>query len=72
VLWVQLPGRLDSLLLYQEALKAFIAIAPGYLFSPTHKFDDYIRLNAACWSESSEQDLIRLGMVVKRLLGGRS
>ena len=71
VLWVQLPGKLDSVLLYQEALKAFIAIAPGYLFSPSHKFNDFIRLNAACWSEQSEQDLIRLGMVVKRLLSGK-
>ena len=71
VLWVQLPGKLDSVKLYQEALKAFIAIAPGYLFSPAHKFDDFIRLNASCWSERSEQDLMRLGMVAKRLLSGR-
>lgn len=71
VLWVQLPDKLDSVLLYQEALKAFIAIAPGYLFSPAHKFNDFIRLNAACWSEQSEQDLIRLGMVIKRLLAGK-
>ena len=71
VLWVQLPGKLDSVLLYQEALKAFIAIAPGYLFSPTHKFDDFIRLNAAAWTDKSEADLARLGLVVKRLLAGR-
>jgi len=70
VLWVQLPGRLDSVRLYQEALKAFITIAPGYIFSPTHKFDDFIRLNAACWSPRAEQDLVRLGRVVKRLLDG--
>jgi len=71
VLWVQLPGKLDSVQLYQEALKAFIAIAPGYLFSPTHKFDDFIRLNAAAWTDKSEADLARLGLVVKRLLAGR-
>ena len=70
-LWVQLPDKLDSLALYQEALKAFIAIAPGYLFSPTHKFDDFIRLNAAAWTDKSEADLARLGLVVKRLLAGR-
>ena len=70
-LWVQLPDKLDSLLLYQEALKAFIAIAPGCLFSPTHKFDDFIRLNAACWTEKSEEDLARLGLVARRLLAGR-
>jgi DNA-binding transcriptional MocR family regulator len=69
VLWVQLPRKLDAMQVYQESMKAFIAIAPGYLFSPTHKFDDFVRLNAACWSERSEQDLVRLGLVVKRLLG---
>ncbi|MGA2079217.1 MAG: PLP-dependent aminotransferase family protein [Holophaga sp.] len=68
VLWVQLPDKLDSVALYQEALKAFIAIAPGYIFSPAHKFDDFIRLNAACWCERSEQDLARLGVIVKRML----
>jgi DNA-binding transcriptional MocR family regulator len=67
VLWVQLPGKLDSVRLYQEALKAFITIAPGYIFSPAHKFDDFIRLNASSWSESSEQDLARLGMLVRQL-----
>jgi DNA-binding transcriptional MocR family regulator len=67
-LWVQLPGKLDSMQLYQEALKAFVAIAPGYLFSPNHKFDDYIRLNATGWTDKSEQDIIRLAAVVKRLL----
>jgi len=71
VLWVQLPGHLDSVRLYQEAVKAFIAIAPGYIFSPTHKFNDCIRLNASCWSAQSEEDLARLGMVVKRLLSGK-
>jgi len=69
VLWVQLPRKLDAMQVYQESMKAFIAIAPGYLFSPTHKFDDFVRLNAACWSQRSEQDLVRLGLVVKRLLG---
>jgi DNA-binding transcriptional MocR family regulator len=68
VLWVQLPGKLDSMELYQEALRAFIAIAPGYIFSPTHKFDDFIRLNAACWSDKAEVDIARLGKVVKNLL----
>jgi DNA-binding transcriptional MocR family regulator len=68
VLWVQLPGGLDSLTLYREALKAFITIAPGYVFSPSHKFDNFVRLNAAWWSPRSEGDLVRLSQVVKRLL----
>lgn len=71
VLWVQLPDKLDSMKVYQEALKAFIIIAPGYIFSPTHKFNDFIRLNASCWSEKADMDLARLGKVVKNLLAKR-
>jgi DNA-binding transcriptional MocR family regulator len=72
VLWVQLPGKLDSMQLYQEALRAFIAIAPGYIFSPTHKFNDFIRLNASCWSDKAEVDVARLGKLVKGLLSKRA
>jgi len=71
VLWVQLPEKLDSMVLYHEALKAFITIAPGYIFSPTHKFDDFIRLNAACWSDKAEVDIARLGKLIKNLLAQR-
>ena len=68
VLWVQLPGRLDSMRLYREALKSFITIAPGYIFSPSRKFDDFVRLNAASWSDGTEVDVARLGKLVARLL----
>lgn len=71
VMWVQLPGKLDSLELYREAQRAFITIAPGYIFSPTHQFNDFIRLNTACWSDHAEQDLIRLGKVIAGLLRGK-
>ena len=69
VIWVRLPGGLDSMLLYREAVKSRITIAPGYIFSPSHKHVDYIRLNAAVWSERTEKDLARLGRIVKELLG---
>ncbi|MGO8694780.1 MAG: PLP-dependent aminotransferase family protein [Rectinemataceae bacterium] len=71
VLWVQLPESLDSLVLYREAMKAFIAIAPGYIFSPSRKFDDFIRLNAAGWSDKAEEDLSRLGKIATALAGAR-
>ena len=69
VIWVRLPAGLDSLLLYREAVKSLITIAPGYIFSPTHKHRDFIRLSAAAWSERTEQDLARLGRLVKSLAG---
>jgi DNA-binding transcriptional MocR family regulator len=69
VIWVKLPGSLDSMLLYREAEKTRITIAPGCMFSPTGKFRDCVRLNAAAWSERTETDLARLGRLAKGLSG---
>jgi len=70
LLWVRLPSGLDSMELYREALASRIAIAPGYLFSPSHKHKDFIRLNAGIWSERSAKDLARLGRLVEKLARG--
>ncbi len=51
LLWVQLPAHIDSLHLYRQALSAGIAITPGYLFSPTNQYRNFVRLNAANWSD---------------------
>lgn len=69
VIWVRLPDGLDSMLLYREAEKSRITIAPGNMFSPTGKFRDYVRLNAAAWSERTEKDLARLGKLAEGLAG---
>ena len=67
VVWVRLPNGLDSMALLREAEKARITIAPGCMFSPSGKYRDYVRLNAAAWSERTENDLRRLGGIVGRL-----
>ena len=67
LIWVRLPGGVDSMELYAEAARARIAIAPGSLFSPSRKHKDYIRLNASVWSAKTEKDLVRLGSMVGRL-----
>ncbi|MBN1658525.1 MAG: PLP-dependent aminotransferase family protein [Anaerolineae bacterium] len=64
VLWVQLPERVDSLVLYRQALQAGIAITPGYLFSPTNQFRNFIRLNAANWSDAAERAIETLGRLI--------
>ena len=64
VLWVQLPEHVDSLVLYKRALEAGIAITPGYLFSPTAQYRNFIRLNAANWSEEAERGVERLGELI--------
>ena len=67
VLWVQMPETVDSLVLYKQALQAGITLSPGYLFSPTQRFKNFIRLNAAYWSEEVERAIIRLGDLAKRI-----
>jgi len=64
VLWVQLPDKIDSLELYKDALKGGITITPGYIFSPTNQFYNFIRLNAANWSYTIERALDHLGAMV--------
>ena len=65
VLWAQLPKSVDSLVLYKQALRAGITLSPGYLFSPSQRFKNFIRLNAAAWNEEIERAIIRLGDLIK-------
>lgn len=67
LLWVQLPAAVDSLHLYRQALSAGIAITPGYLFSPTNQYRNFVRLNAANWSDEAEQSIQRLGEMIAAL-----
>ncbi|MEW5829590.1 MAG: PLP-dependent aminotransferase family protein [Chloroflexota bacterium] len=69
VLWVQLPGAVDSLELYKKALENGITLTPGYLFSPTNQFSNFIRLNAAAWTYPIERALERLGGMVAEMAG---
>ena len=51
VLWVKMPDYVDSLVLYKQALQAGITLAPGYMFSATEQYRNFIRLNAAYWKD---------------------
>ena len=64
VLWVQLPEAVDSLDLYRRALARGIAITPGYLFSAAGYYPNFIRLNAANWSEEAERAVEELGSLI--------
>ncbi|MEJ2262085.1 MAG: PLP-dependent aminotransferase family protein [Anaerolineales bacterium] len=67
VLWVQLPEKVDSLALYKRALEAGIAITPGHLFSAAEQYHNFIRLNAANWSEEAEGAVERLGGFIGKM-----
>ena len=64
VLWVRMPESVDSLELYRQAKQAGITLAPGYVFSPTQQFPNFIRLNAAEYSYSKERAVERLGALI--------
>jgi DNA-binding transcriptional MocR family regulator len=67
VLWVQLPENVDSLELYKLALRGGITLAPGDVFSATHQFPNFIRLNAAEFNYTTDRAVEQLGEMVKEL-----
>ena len=70
VLWVGLPEHVDSLDLYARARQAGITLAPGYVFSPTQQFPNFIRLNAAEFTYATERAVERLGGMIREAAGG--
>jgi len=71
VLWVQLPESVDSLKLYEMALRGGITLAPGHVFSATYQFPNFIRLNAAVFNYAIERAIERLGAMVVELAGSQ-
>lgn len=64
VLWVQVPG-LDSLDLYERAVRLGIHIAPGPLFSAAGGFRDHLRLNTGFpWTDHIADQVATLGRLV--------
>lgn len=69
-LWVELPGNVSGLSVYEKAIKEKIAIVPGGLFSQNQYFENFIRLDAGCYTESIRPAIARLGQITMELLFG--
>ncbi|MDP8567391.1 hypothetical protein [Methylophilus aquaticus] len=41
-LWIQLPEKVDSLMLFQSAIQHNISLAPGHMFASKQQFSNYI------------------------------
>jgi len=61
ILWVQMPDRVDSLELYKLSKREDITLTPGYLFSTSNQFRNFVRINAADWSYQIQKALETLG-----------
>lgn len=70
LLWIELPPAIDTLALYKTALKAGIAITPGHLFSTGARYRNFIRLNAANWSDDAQPAIHRLGQEIGKMAAG--
>ena len=68
VLWVQLPPKINSLELFHRALAEKISIAPGLIFSPAQKFQNFIRLSCGSWSEATDKALLKLGQIIAKMM----
>jgi DNA-binding transcriptional MocR family regulator len=64
-LWLELPSRVDTLLLHQQALARGISIAPGPIFSAKREFANYLRLNFGHPdSEQQQAAIATLGQLI--------
>lgn len=73
LLWVELPGKIDTVLLTQQALSMGISIAPGPIFSATQKYRNFIRLNCAVdWDQRVDNALRTLGRLMYEINIGKS
>ncbi len=71
ILWVELPGGLDAMVLTQACLARRISIAPGTMFSATDRFRHCIRLGlGGRWDAAQQAALREVGAIAGRLLGG--
>jgi DNA-binding transcriptional MocR family regulator len=68
VLWLELPRQVDSEQLFDESIDAGISIAPGPIFSPCRRYQNFIRLSFGHpWSPQIEDSLRWLGKKVHSL-----
>lgn len=62
VLWLELPGEVDSVELFYRARRNGIGIAPGSIFTTREKYDNFIRLTCSgVWDDHVRQGLDTLG-----------
>lgn len=66
VIWLELPGDVDSFALARKALEHGVSIAPGPIFSASQKHRQFIRLSCACeWSNRVDRALINLAGLLR-------
>jgi DNA-binding transcriptional MocR family regulator len=64
-LWIELPGKVDTLAIHRQALSLGISVAPGPMFSAQREFSNCLRLNYGhAWNQQAEEAFITLGRLL--------
>ncbi len=72
VLWLELPGNVDSELLFDRAIEENISIMPGDVFAAGRRYRNFIRLSFGHpWSDQIDAGIDRLGGLVHELAGNK-
>lgn len=71
LLWIELPGAINTEAIYHQALKMKILIAPGHLFSVKPKYTNFMRLNAGIWNRQVEKAIQHIGMLCHQVIPSR-
>ena len=65
-LWLELPARVDALLLHRQALARGISVAPGPIFSAKREFAHCVRLNFGHPFDARQREALEmLGLIVR-------
>jgi DNA-binding transcriptional MocR family regulator len=64
LLWLEVPGRVDTLKIQREALERGITLAPGRVFSNASLYSSFMRLNYSYpWMAEVESAVKTLGLM---------
>lgn len=69
ILWVELDKRIDTYLLYQDAMLSRISIAPGSMFTLQERYQNCMRLSYGMqWGPEIDRALKKLGNLARAML----
>lgn len=69
VLWLELDKQIDTASLFDMAIRQKVSFSPGRMFTQYNQFNNCLRLNfALSWNEQLDQDLKRLGNLIKHAI----
>ncbi len=69
ILWLELDKKIDTYVLYQEAMQHKISIAPGTMFTLQDRYQNCMRLSyGMAWTPEIDKALKKLGNLVKGMM----